>query len=287
MNGTAVPADWASLRRLVLGVAFLLALAVGSANRAPLADAQPAPPAATKQADETPAKAPADAAPKPSSKGAKAAASPPAKTEAGADTGAEAESPSAEVTIGPRGVTVDRKGKRGHVFGIQGDRDYDSFDAFVQAEPWVGALVFFSVAAFFAVPVLIVIAIVWYKIRRARMLNDTVLKLAEKGVVPPPGALEALAANRPEAAAAALAAVAPPVEQIRYARRRAAWSDLRKGVVMLAIGLGLTLWSLMDDGSLNSVGIVLLFLGIGYVVLWWFEERQIAPPPSGGPATGA
>ena len=40
------------------------------------------------------------------------------------------------------------------------------------------------------------------------------------------------------------------------------------------------------------VGLVLLFVGIGYLVLWWFEERQLAPaakgvgtaPPAGPPA---
>ena len=51
---------------------------------------------------------------------------------------------------------------------------------------------------------------------------------------------------------------------------------------MGAIGLGLTLYSLFEDRSPNGVGLVLLFLGIGYVVLWWFEERQMAPHGSGG-----
>jgi hypothetical protein len=50
---------------------------------------------------------------------------------------------------------------------------------------------------------------------------------------------------------------------------------------------------MFDDGSPNGLGLVLLFVGIGYIVLWWFEERQVAPktisaatappvPPSGG-----
>jgi len=51
------------------------------------------------------------------------------------------------------------------------------------------------------------------------------------------------------------------------------------------------LWGVLDDGSPNGLGLVLLFVGIGYIVLWWFEERQLTPkgggaapstPPSGG-----
>ena len=47
---------------------------------------------------------------------------------------------------------------------------------------------------------------------------------------------------------------------------------------------------MFDDRSPNWIGLVLLFLGIGYVFLWYFEDRQIAaapasaplPPPAGG-----
>jgi len=265
MNGSVVPADRTLLRRLVLGAAFLLALAVWSVPRTPTVHAQPTPSAATKAAPVAADKAQADGEAASGEKGA----------------------PSAEVTVGPHGVTIDRHGKRVRVFGIQSDREYDSFNELVQDEPWIAGLVFFSVALFFAVPLLIVIAVVWYKMRRARMLNETMLKLAERGVVPPAGALEALAGNKPELAAQAIAASAPVAEQVRLATRRAAWSDLRKGVVMLAIGLGLSLFSIFDDGTPNSVGLVLLFVGLGYIVLWWFEERQMSPPRGGGPATGS
>ena len=55
---------------------------------------------------------------------------------------------------------------------------------------------------------------------------------------------------------------------------------------MFAVGLGLMFWSMLDDGSPNGFGLVLMFVGIGYIVLWRFEERQITPPRGGGPATG-
>jgi hypothetical protein len=135
--------------------------------------------------------------------------------------------------------------------------------------------------------VLAIALILGYRMRKARMLNETMLKLAEKGVVPPAEALSALAGN-PAGAIAAAPSAAPIYEQAKQIRRRAAWSDLRKGVIMGGIGLGLTFFSMFDDGTPNGLGLVLLFVGIGYMVLWWFEERQIAPPANGtGSRSGA
>ena len=52
-----------------------------------------------------------------------------------------------------------------------------------------------------------------------------------------------------------------------------------------------TFFSMLDDGTPNSVGLVFLFLGIGYAVLWYFEDRHLAaqrPPsePGGGEGPG-
>jgi protein-S-isoprenylcysteine O-methyltransferase Ste14 len=144
--------------------------------------------------------------------------------------------PSAEITVGPGGITVDHRGRHIRVFGADHD---DSFDEVTKKAPWIAGLVFFAVGLIFITPLLIVIAVIWYKMRRARMLNETMLRLAEKGVVPPPAAIEALAANRADVAEHAIATGAPIAEQIRLASRRTAWSDLRKGIVLLAVGLGL------------------------------------------------
>ncbi len=43
----------------------------------------------------------------------------------------------------------------------------------------------------FLVPLLMIILVIWYKMRRTRMMNETMLKLAERGVVPPVDAIEA------------------------------------------------------------------------------------------------
>ena len=44
---------------------------------------------------------------------------------------------------------------------------------------------------------------------------------------------------------------------------------------------------MLDDGTPNGIGLVLLFVGIGYMVLWWYEERQIAPKAGGAGAAPA
>ncbi len=216
------------MRRLVLGAAFLVALALWQGSRTPTVLAQeskaPAPSAATPAAPEAPA----------------------------TPDGATRRDNSAKATIKVE----------------------------IHSEPSLALMIFGIVAVVFLSPVLVIALILWYRMRKNRMLNETMLKLAEKGVVPPAEALGALAGN-PSAAMAASPSTAPLYEQAKQLRRRAVWSDLRKGVIMGGIGLGLTFFSILDDGTPNSVGLVLLFVGIGYVVLWWFEDRQVARTANG------
>ena len=56
-------------------------------------------------------------------------------------------------------------------------------------------------------------------------------------------------------------------QQAVATRRRVVWSDLRKGVLLAAVGLSLTMYSVIEHGSANWLGLVLLFLGVGYIVL--------------------
>ena len=143
------------------------------------------------------------------------------------------------------------------------------------------------VSVIFLSPVLAIGLILWYRMRKARMLNETMLKLAEKGIVPPAEAMNALAGGKQAAALSTNAATAPLYEQAKQIRRRAAWSDLRKGVLIGGAGLALSIYSLLADRGPNSVGLVLLFVGIGYVVLWWFEERQLVPAAGMTPGSNA
>jgi hypothetical protein len=191
---------------------------------------------------------------------------------------------SAAIQGGHRGIVIEKGGKKIRIEGLGRDREYDSFEQFVQQQPWIAGLFFLVVMVLFLVPLLIIVLLIWYKLRKNRIANETMLKLAERGVVPPATAMEAVASGT--AAAVAAAAVPPPgnpaYEQARYLHRRTVWSDLRKGVILTAVGLGLSFWSMLDDGTPNSVGLILMFVGFGYCLLWFFEDRTTAPPPPPG-----
>jgi hypothetical protein len=205
------------------------------------------------------------------------------KGDADADSGGNADT---EVTIDHRGVGVVKKGKRVEVRGLGADREYDSFKDFVNDAPTLAAYVLTLVLLFFLTPLLIVVLVIWYKMRKTRMQNEAILKLAEKGVVPPAEAMQTLAGEAP---AGLPPGAGPLYEQARLFRRRAAWSDLRKGIVLIAVGLGFIFYSMLGEGEPNWVGLVCFFLGIGYCVLWFFEDRQTGSaaggagtPPAGG-----
>ena len=172
------------------------------------------------------------------------------------------------------GITIDDDEKV-RISGGDGSREFDSFEAFVHQAPWIAGLVFAVTFLVFLTPILIIALVIWYKVRKTRMLNETMVRLAEKGVVPPAEAFGAVASGTPLQSAPS---TTPLYEQAKEVRRRAVWSDLRKGIVMGAIGLGLVFYSMLEDGTPNALGLVLLFVGLGYIVLWYFEDRQLTPP---------
>lgn len=238
-----------------------------------------------------------------------------------ADSGAHKLSGTASVDIrvSPHGVEVTPPaesdagdGKRidvqpGHV-SVQGfgrDREYDSFEGFLRDAPGTALFAFLIVTVTFLVPLLAIALLVWYKIRKTRMQHEAMLKLAERGVVPPATAMEALAggvspastldalarSGGPASAAAAShpgggSGGSPLYEQARMIRRRTAWSDLRKGVILIAVGIGLSAYSAINDGTPSGVGLIVLFLGVGYCILWYFQDQPStnhdqSPPPPG------
>lgn len=291
MNRTTLAAGAAPTRlarRLVLGTAFLVGLAIALAPRTPSVHAQESKAApATAPNPQPPAKTVTitDGRGVEAKIEVKDAAEPAPKTAGAADSASDAAG-SPPARPGGRSATVGKRA-RVQIDGLGTDREFDSFDQFVRDEPAIAAMVVAIVAVVFLAPVLAIGLILWYRMRKARMLNETMLKLAESGVVTPAAALEALRGGSQSAALATAAAAAPLYEQARQIRRRAAWSDLRKGVITGGIGLALTLHSMFDDRSPNALGLVLLFVGIGFVVLWWFEERQLAPASGGATDAGA
>ena len=299
MNRPLAPA----LRRLVLGAALAAGLVawlvqhatvvraaepalVVIAQAATKSDAPPAADAKPAEGKAAPAKAPAAKSARAAAPDAKAGADKDAATsdtDPEADADADAAAPKGtDITIDKHGIRVDKGKKRVTVQAFGADREYDSFESFVQDAPWLAGLVFLVVLLVFLVPLLIIVLLIWYKVRKNRMLNETMLKLAEKGVVPPAEAMASLDANR----APLGPSTTPLYEQAKLIRQRTVASDLRKGIILAAIGLALTFFSMLDDGSPNSVGLVLLFLGIGYFILWYLEDRATASRTGGAPPPG-
>jgi hypothetical protein len=171
--------------------------------------------------------------------------------------------------------------RRGHI--QIGDDDFDSFNDALHTAPWVVGLAFLVAGSILLTPVFLLIGIIWYKLRKTRLQNEALLKLAEKGVMPPAQAVDTLMSDATPAAAASstTSGSAPVYQQAIIARRRAVWSDLRKGVILTAIGLSFVFYSMIESGTANWVGLVLLFLGIGYILLWWFEDRHLQGRDSG------
>ena len=159
--------------------------------------------------------------------------------------------------------------------GIRFDTDED-FEAISERMPWVIGLIFLVVGSIFLTPIVLLVGIIWYKLRKARLQNEAMLALAEKGVVPPAQAADALATG------ASPATAAPQIYQQSVSlRKRVVWSDLRKGVILSTVGLALSFYELTSGGGPSWIGLVLLFLGAGYVALWWLEGRHL---DSGKPA---
>lgn len=222
-------------------------------------------------AADTPAKAGADATA--TSKAPDASSSP----EAAPQTPA---SGSATATAKPR------KGHHGAEIRVDSDGDIDIGSEFESNPAFVLAIVATIMGTIFLCPVLVVIAIIWYKLRKTKMNNEAMLKMAERGVMPPPDIAGAPVSAASTAAAASAApatqAASPLYQQAIAAGKRAVWSDLRKGVLMVMVGLALSFYSMTDSGSPNWVGLVLLFVGIGYIAIWWLEGRHLDRRAPGG-----
>jgi hypothetical protein len=202
-----------------------------------------------------------------------AAASPPGPSSAAADNSATADEPDDPFPFGR------------HRGRIQFD-DFDSFKQAMDVAPWIVGVVFLVLGSIFLTPIILLVGIIWYKLRKTRLQNDAVLRLAERGVMPSAQAVDAVMAGTPPAQMAPTAIAAATVPQAVVTRRRAVWSDLRKGVLLIAVGLALVLYSITDAGEPNWLGLVLLFVGAGYVALWWLEDRHLERRVSGDDGNG-
>jgi len=111
----------------------------------------------------------------------------------------------------------------------------------------------------FGAPVLIVAVIMYFGFSRNRMMHRTIRMMAEKGQPIPPALL------------------APPTPAIRQR------SDMRRGVVLCMVGLGLMLFfgavNQWEGGSW-AIGVIPFVIGLGYLLVWKLEgKKDISSPP--------
>jgi len=123
----------------------------------------------------------------------------------------------------------------------------------MEFEGMAGIVALLAVILVFGTPVIIVIAILIHKARRTQAIHDTVVRLAEKGLPIPP-------------------------ELFVDRRTEDPRSSLHKGVILVAVGVGLTIFflTLPDRRGPWGVGLIPLLIGIGYLIVWRLEDKRDA-----------
>ena len=124
----------------------------------------------------------------------------------------------------------------------------------MELDSMTGVVALISVIMVFSTPIIIVIAILMHKAQRTRRIHETVVKLAEKGLPIPP---DLFVDTRPEDPR----------------------SPLHTGVVLVAVGIGLTVFflTLPDRNAPWGVGLIPLLIGVGYLLVWCLEGRKEKP----------
>ena len=134
----------------------------------------------------------------------------------------------------------------------RGDRKSND-DIPAEVIPLVG-IVFLTL---FGAPVLIVAVIMYFGFSKNRIMHRTVRLMVEKGQPVPEALLNP-----------------PPAQRQR--------SDMRRGVVLVMVGLGLTIFlgAVNDwEGGAWAIGIIPFLIGVGYLLVWKLEGKKDIPPP--------
>ena len=110
------------------------------------------------------------------------------------------------------------------------------------------------------IPIVAIIMTGLVRIKRNRLLHETVRLMTEKGAPIPPELIDAVANDSKQ-----------------QAKTWSPTSQLRSGVINIAIGLGLIfLFREMDGGPtwLWAVGMIPFMIGVGFLLIWWIESRK-------------
>jgi Flp pilus assembly protein TadB len=109
----------------------------------------------------------------------------------------------------------------------------------------------------FGLPVLIVALALNYKSKRDRMIHDTIAKLAEKGLPVPPELLE-------------------------HTPRSIGNRDLRSGLVLIAVGIGLMIFFNQIGKSSWAIGLIPGLIGVAFIISWYIDRRLSKQPGPNG-----
>ena len=144
---------------------------------------------------------------------------------------------------------VEKKIRKHLNFTINGDDHHTANDDV----PWIAVpIVFIVFLCIFGSPVMIVGLIMYFSFSKSRALHRTVRMMVEKGQPVPEALLNP-----------------PPVIRQR--------SDLRRGVVLLMVGLGMMVFfgAVNDwEGGVWSLGIIPFLIGAGYLLVWRLDVRR-------------
>jgi hypothetical protein len=113
-------------------------------------------------------------------------------------------------------------------------------------DPFTMRIAIVALLASFALPLLLVAIVLYYKHRRNRMIHETVAALAAKGLPVPPQLLD------------------PP--------RRSGSASLRAGLVLVALGVAVAFF-FVDHGMGWSIGLIPGLMGAALLVAWKIETR--------------
>jgi Domain of unknown function (DUF6249) len=175
-----------------------------------------------------------------------------------------ANSPAATATISPTSTpqskierSIRKKQKKHFGFTIDDhDKDLDSLDRLGHEKSgdipeFVIPIVAITLLTVFGAPVLIVGLIMYFSFSRSRAMHRTVRMMVEKGQPVPEALLNP-----------------PPAQRQR--------SDLRRGVILTMIGVGLMVFF----GAVNDwEGLIPFLIGAGYLLVWKLDAKKDNPPP--------
>jgi hypothetical protein len=149
----------------------------------------------------------------------------------------------------------DRKFKTGG--HIRLERDEDALgDKDIPSK--VIPIVAITLLTVFGAPVLIVAVIMYFGFSKTRALHRTVRLMVEKGQEVPAALLNP-----------------PPAQRQR--------SDMRRGVLLLMIGIGLVIFFGVTadwDSGVWTLGMIPFLIGAGYLLVWKLEGKKDNVPPA-------